>query len=196
MPAKQRMSSPHVPEPPPQTWSNCLVVGHQVFTACMTARTGTAKARIGNDHDGACPAWGHKVLQQLSEQDVLMPFHLRINRYQSNRDTKAFPAGNHQHHLKAKGRWIMLAVARRVSQGMFPPTLIFHRAIPDQIQDPVRRGWKRPQRCRRHLRHDRCGIPLARPDHTPGRPIGELRRQRGPKPPEYPGAFLFSGILR
>ena len=41
MPTKQRMSSPHVPEPPPQTWSNCLVVGNQVFTAGMTARTGT-----------------------------------------------------------------------------------------------------------------------------------------------------------
>jgi len=41
MPAKQRMSSPHVPEPPPQTWSNCLVVGNQVFIAGMTARTGT-----------------------------------------------------------------------------------------------------------------------------------------------------------
>src|SRR5215472_12309137 len=41
MPAKQCMSSPHVPEPPPQTWSNCLVVGNQVFTAGMTARTGT-----------------------------------------------------------------------------------------------------------------------------------------------------------
>ena len=42
MPTKQRMSSPHVPEPPPQTWSNCLVVGNQVFTAGMTARTGIA----------------------------------------------------------------------------------------------------------------------------------------------------------
>ena len=41
MPAKRRMSSPHVSEPPPQTWSNCLVVGNQVFIAGMTARTGT-----------------------------------------------------------------------------------------------------------------------------------------------------------
>ncbi len=41
MPTKQRLSSPHVPEPPPQTWSNCLVVGNQVFVAGMTARTGT-----------------------------------------------------------------------------------------------------------------------------------------------------------
>jgi 2-iminobutanoate/2-iminopropanoate deaminase len=41
MAAKQRMSSPHVQDPPPQTWSNCLVVGNQVFIAGMTSRTGT-----------------------------------------------------------------------------------------------------------------------------------------------------------
>jgi 2-iminobutanoate/2-iminopropanoate deaminase len=40
MPAKQRLRSTHVPEPPPQTWSNGLVVGNQVFVAGMTARTG------------------------------------------------------------------------------------------------------------------------------------------------------------
>jgi 2-iminobutanoate/2-iminopropanoate deaminase len=38
---KKRINSPHVPEPPPQTWSNCLVVGNQVFIAGMTARSGT-----------------------------------------------------------------------------------------------------------------------------------------------------------
>lgn len=41
MPTKQRISSARVPEPPPQTWSNCLVVGQQVFIAGMTSRTGT-----------------------------------------------------------------------------------------------------------------------------------------------------------
>ena len=40
MPTKQQINSPHVPEPPPQTWSNCLVVGNQVFIAGMTSRTG------------------------------------------------------------------------------------------------------------------------------------------------------------
>lgn len=40
MPVKQRISSPQVPDPPPQTWSNCLVVGQQVFVAGMTARSG------------------------------------------------------------------------------------------------------------------------------------------------------------
>ena len=44
---KKRVSSPQVPEPPPQTWSNCLVVGNQVFIAGMTARTGSVV--VGGD---------------------------------------------------------------------------------------------------------------------------------------------------
>jgi len=44
---KRRISSPSVPEPPPQTWSNALVVGNQVFVAGMTARTGAEV--IGGD---------------------------------------------------------------------------------------------------------------------------------------------------
>ena len=40
MPTKQRITSSNVPEPQPQTWSNCLVVGNQVFIAGMTCRTG------------------------------------------------------------------------------------------------------------------------------------------------------------
>jgi 2-iminobutanoate/2-iminopropanoate deaminase len=35
----QRVTSPHVPEPQPGTWSNCRVYGNQVFIAGMTART-------------------------------------------------------------------------------------------------------------------------------------------------------------
>ena len=40
MAVKKRIGSPHVPEPPPQTWSNCLVVGDQVFVAGMIASDG------------------------------------------------------------------------------------------------------------------------------------------------------------
>ena len=40
MAAKKRVDSPEVPMPPPQTWSNCLVVGDQVFIAGMTAAFG------------------------------------------------------------------------------------------------------------------------------------------------------------
>lgn len=39
--AKKRIVSPKVPEPPPQTWSNCLKLGNQVFIAGMTCRDGT-----------------------------------------------------------------------------------------------------------------------------------------------------------
>jgi 2-iminobutanoate/2-iminopropanoate deaminase len=35
---KKKIASPQVPDPPPQTWSNCLVVGNQVFVAGMVAR--------------------------------------------------------------------------------------------------------------------------------------------------------------
>ena len=40
MTTKKRVSSPQVPEPPPGTWSNCVVVGNQVFIAGMVARDG------------------------------------------------------------------------------------------------------------------------------------------------------------
>jgi enamine deaminase RidA (YjgF/YER057c/UK114 family) len=35
-----RVTSPHVKEAPPQTWSNCRVHGNQVFIAGMTAGDG------------------------------------------------------------------------------------------------------------------------------------------------------------
>lgn len=38
---KKRIVSPKVTEPPPQTWSNCLKLGNQVFVAGMTCRDGT-----------------------------------------------------------------------------------------------------------------------------------------------------------
>jgi 2-iminobutanoate/2-iminopropanoate deaminase len=37
----RRVISDRVGEPPPQTWSNCLVCGDQVFIAGMTARGAT-----------------------------------------------------------------------------------------------------------------------------------------------------------
>ena len=47
MPAKQRIDSPNVPAPPPEIWSNCLLVGNQVFIAGMTAVT--AGQLVGGD---------------------------------------------------------------------------------------------------------------------------------------------------
>jgi enamine deaminase RidA (YjgF/YER057c/UK114 family) len=44
---KKKISTPQVPDPPPQTWSNCLVVGNQVFIAGMVARDGSGV--VGGD---------------------------------------------------------------------------------------------------------------------------------------------------
>src|SRR4030095_9894717 len=44
---KKKSASPHVPDPPPQTWSNCLVVGNQVFVAGMVARG--SEGAVGGD---------------------------------------------------------------------------------------------------------------------------------------------------
>lgn len=35
---KQRITSPHVQEPPAETWSNCLVIGDHIHVAGLTAR--------------------------------------------------------------------------------------------------------------------------------------------------------------
>ena len=43
----QRVTSPHVKEPAPGTWSNCRVFGNQVFVAGMVARDGSGV--IGGD---------------------------------------------------------------------------------------------------------------------------------------------------
>jgi enamine deaminase RidA (YjgF/YER057c/UK114 family) len=43
---KQRIVSPEVPEPPERTWSNCLVIGDQVFLAGLVARGATFDAEI------------------------------------------------------------------------------------------------------------------------------------------------------
>lgn len=44
MASKRSVHSPSVPEPPPRTWSNCLVLGNQVFVAGMTAAFGDETA--------------------------------------------------------------------------------------------------------------------------------------------------------
>src|SRR4029450_9744466 len=57
---KRRVSSSAVPEPPPQTWSNALVVGNQVFIAGMTARAG-AEVAGGNSMYGQAKAIFEKI---------------------------------------------------------------------------------------------------------------------------------------
>ncbi len=66
---KKKIGSPHVPDPPPQTWSNCLVVGNQVFVAGMVAR-GSEGAVGGDDrlnyecgHKQVGRRWLHRMVR-------------------------------------------------------------------------------------------------------------------------------------
>ena len=44
---KRRVTSPHVAEPPPERWSNCLVVGDICYIAGMTSRANDGKTIQG-----------------------------------------------------------------------------------------------------------------------------------------------------
>jgi enamine deaminase RidA (YjgF/YER057c/UK114 family) len=49
----QRVISPQVPEPAPQTWSNCLVVNGIAYVAGMIARGSDGKILAGDEYDQA-----------------------------------------------------------------------------------------------------------------------------------------------
>ena len=46
-PKRRRVTSPHVAEPPPERWSNCLVVGDACYVAGMTSRANDGKTILG-----------------------------------------------------------------------------------------------------------------------------------------------------
>ena len=49
----RRISSPHVAEPAPETWSNCLVVNGVAYVAGMIARGNDAKIVEGDEYEQA-----------------------------------------------------------------------------------------------------------------------------------------------
>lgn len=46
-PKRRRVSSPHVAEPPPERWSNCIVVGDICYVSGMTSRANDGKTILG-----------------------------------------------------------------------------------------------------------------------------------------------------
>src|SRR5262245_492655 len=54
----RRVSSPHVTEPAPGTWSNCLVVNGVAYVAGMIARGDDGKIAAGDEYDQAKAAFG------------------------------------------------------------------------------------------------------------------------------------------
>ena len=78
MPSKKRISSPQVPEPPPQTWSNALVVGHQVFVAGMVARDG-AQLLGGDSMYGQAQAIFAKIKHLMEAAGGRMDDIVKVN---------------------------------------------------------------------------------------------------------------------
>src|SRR5207247_4535497 len=72
---------------------------------------------------------------------------------------------------------VMLTVPRRMPQGMFPATLGFQRARPDEIQCPIGGRRERPECGRRQVTLHGRRIPWARPKHPQRRPIFQRGRQ-------------------
>jgi hypothetical protein len=106
------------------------------------------KARIRHSYHLLSPCWGHKVLQHLPQQDVLMASTCRGHRGEGHRAPETPPTGDEQPYLNPKRLRLMLAVRRHATPGMLSPPLGLPCAVPEPIQDPIRRQWKRTERGR------------------------------------------------
>ena len=68
--AAMRITHPEVAEPPPETWSNCLVAGDHIFVAGMTARDGATI--LADDEYGQARAIFEKIAKLLDAAGVSM----------------------------------------------------------------------------------------------------------------------------
>jgi enamine deaminase RidA (YjgF/YER057c/UK114 family) len=78
MPAKRSVHSPAVPEPPPQTWSNCLVLGNQIYVAGMTAQFGNETAGGDSMYEQSKAVFG-KIKALIEEAGGRMDDVVKVN---------------------------------------------------------------------------------------------------------------------
>jgi enamine deaminase RidA (YjgF/YER057c/UK114 family) len=78
MAGKRSVHSPSVPEPPPQTWSNCLVYGNQIFVAGMTASFGE-ETRGGDSMYGQAKAIFGKIQALIEAAGGRMDDVVKVN---------------------------------------------------------------------------------------------------------------------
>jgi enamine deaminase RidA (YjgF/YER057c/UK114 family) len=78
MPAKRSVHSPSVPEPPPQTWSNCLVLGNQIYVAGMTAQFGNETAGGDSMYEQSKAVFG-KIKALIEEAGGRMDDVVKVN---------------------------------------------------------------------------------------------------------------------
>ena len=76
MTAKRRIYADGAPEPPAETWSNCLVVGDQIYIAGMTARTG--EKILADDEYGQAKAIFEKIKALIEAADARMDDTVKV----------------------------------------------------------------------------------------------------------------------
>ena len=79
MPDRKRVQHPDVPEPPAETWSNCLVIGDQILVAGMTARNGTQV--LADDEYGQARAIFEKIEKLVSAAGASMADVVKVGIY-------------------------------------------------------------------------------------------------------------------
>ena len=78
----KRVQHPDVPEPPAETWSNCLVIGDQILVAGMTARNGTQV--LADDEYGQARAIFEKIEKLVSAAGASMADVVKVVIYVTN----------------------------------------------------------------------------------------------------------------
>lgn len=77
----RRVTSPDAPEPPPETWSNCLVVGNAAYIAGLTARSPDGSAQGGLDDYAQAKAIFRKMKALIEAAGGKMSDVVKINVY-------------------------------------------------------------------------------------------------------------------
>ena len=81
---KRRVTSPNVAEPPPERWSNCLVVGDVCYVAGMTSRANDGKTIQGaNAYEQAKVIFG-KIKHMVEAAGGTMADVVKITIYCTN----------------------------------------------------------------------------------------------------------------
>ena len=88
----RRVTSPNVPEPPPERWSNCLVCDGIAYVSGMTARAGDKVS--GNDEYEQSKAIFTKIKNMLEAAGGAMADVVKITVYVTNikNNTKVWQA--------------------------------------------------------------------------------------------------------
>lgn len=77
----RRVTSPHVPEPAPGTWSNCRVHGNQVFIAGMVAREPDGRVGGGDSMYGQAQRIFAKIKHLMEAAGGTMNDIVRVDIY-------------------------------------------------------------------------------------------------------------------